>query len=222
MSRGSRLVLLALLVGLFGLYTQVAQAINVVVTGDTTPWDQTINPTFTFGSGVPDAPAIVTNSNLSFTAGNALLIQVLSGSVSAFAPDYPFVDANGNVVTPGNDPNAFVGAVNDGLGSSGNGFPSRYMGPYPPDINLMELVATFADSSGKIVGTPFFVGSSRTRIVPVGATQLQLGINDDIYDNNAGSFLVSVTNVPEPEGWLIMLSGIGLLCFVFRGRTRAG
>ena len=96
------------------------------------------------------------------------------------------------------------------------------MGPYPPDINLMELVGTFADGSGKIVGTPFFVGASRTRIVPVGATQLQLGINDDVYNDNGGSFLVSVTNVPEPEGWLIMLSGIGLLCFVFRGRTRAG
>src|SRR5215203_4008435 len=84
MSRGSRLVLLALLVGLFGLFAQVAQAFNVVVTGDTTPWDQTVNPTFTFGSGIPDAPATVTNSNLSFTAGNILLIQVLSGSVSAF------------------------------------------------------------------------------------------------------------------------------------------
>src|SRR4051812_26705992 len=48
MSRGSRLVLLALLVGLFGLYTQVAHAFNVVVTGNSTPWDQTINPGFTF------------------------------------------------------------------------------------------------------------------------------------------------------------------------------
>jgi len=53
MSRGSRLVLLALLVGLFGLYTQVAQAINVVVTGDTTPWDQTINPPSPSVAGCP-------------------------------------------------------------------------------------------------------------------------------------------------------------------------
>ena len=88
MSRGSRLVLLALLGGLFGLYTQVAQAFNVVVTGNTTPWDQTINPTFTFGSGVPDAPATVTNSDLFFTAGDALLIKVLSGSASAFPPNF--------------------------------------------------------------------------------------------------------------------------------------
>src|SRR3954453_20003415 len=37
---------------------------------------------------------------------------------------------------------------------------------------------------------PFFVGSSRTGIVPVSATQLQLGINDGAHDSNSGSFLV--------------------------------
>jgi hypothetical protein len=114
---------------------------------------------------------------------------------------------------PGNDPNAYVGPVNDAPGLSGNGFPSKYMGPYPPDINLMELVGTFADSFGAIVGKPFFVGASRVVSVPAGATRLQLGINDDVYGDNGGAFLaeVTVTNVPEPATLLLMLSGLGAL-----------
>ena len=93
------------------------------------------------------------------------------------------------------------------------------MGPYPPDINLMELVGTFTDGAGKIVGTPFFIGSNRTRIVPVGATQLQLGVNDDVFNDNGGSFLVSVTNVPEPGTWLLILSGLGVLVLIGKRRV---
>jgi hypothetical protein len=219
MSLARGLVRLALLVGLFGVFAQVAHAVTVVVSGNSTPWDQTVNPLFTFGTGIPNAPGIVTNAELPFAAGDTLLIHVLSGGVSAFPPQYPIVDANGALITPGTDPNAYVGPVNGDPGSSGNGFPSKYMGPYPPDINLMELVGTFADSSGKIVGTPFFVGSDRTRIVPVGATRLQLGINDDVYNDNGGSFLVSVANVPEPGAGLLVLFGLGVLVLVGKRRV---
>ena len=219
MVRGRELVRFAVLAGLLGFCAHAAHAITVTVSGNSTPWDQTVNPSFTFGSGIPDAPGIVTGADLPFASGDTLLIHVLSGGVSAFPPTYPIVDANGDVITPGTDPGAYAGPVNDSAGSSGNGFPSKYMGPYPPDINLMELVGTFADSSGKIVGTPFFIGSDRTRIVPVGATQLQLGVNDDVFGDNGGSFLVSVSNVPEPEVWLLMLLGFGMLVLVRRRRV---
>jgi hypothetical protein len=85
------------------------------------------------------------------------------------------------------------------------------MGPYPPDINLMELVGTFADSTGVIVGTPFFVGASRVVTVPTGATRLQLGINDDVYGDNGGSFSADVTIVPEPGTVWLLLPALGAL-----------
>ena len=218
MSRDRGFVGCAVVFGLLVFNVHVAQAVDVVVTGNTTPWDQTLNPSFAFGAGIPEAPILVINTDLPFASGETLLIHALSGGVSAGPPAFPTVDANGAIITPGTDPTAYAGPVNDSAGSSGNGFPSKYMGPYPPDINLMELVGTFADSSGKIVGSPFFVGSERTRIVPVGATQLQLGVNDDFFGDNGGSFLVSVAIVPEPTLWLLMLSGLGVLAFIQRRR----
>ena len=222
MSRDRGFLRCAVVVGFLAFNVHIAQAVDVVVTGNTTPWDQTVNPSFTFGAGIPEAPAIVTNTGLPFASGDILLVHALSGGVSAGPPAFPTVDANGAIITPGTDPTAYAGPENDSAGSSGNGFPSKYMGPYPPDINLMELVGTFADSSGKIVGSPFFVGSERTRIVPVGATQLQLGVNDDVFGDNGGSFLVSVAIVPEPRLWLLMLSGLGVLAFIRKPRVTSG
>jgi len=96
------------------------------------------------------------------------------------------------------------------------------MGPYPPDINLMELVGTFADSVGVIVGKPFFVGLSRIVTVPAGATRLQLGVNDDVWGDNGGSFFadVTITDVPEPSVVLLVLAGWGLLALRAIRRTR--
>jgi hypothetical protein len=56
------------------------------------------------------------------------------------------------------------------------------------------LVGAYTDSSG-IVKTPLLcLGNGPSSFnVPVGATQLQLGINDDSYVDNLGSFTVSVS-----------------------------
>jgi hypothetical protein len=57
-----------------------------------------------------------------------------------------------------------------------------------------------------VIRGPFKAGDSATVTVPAGATQLQLGINDDIYGDNVGSYTVRiagpalpVSSVPEPS-----------------------
>jgi len=209
---------LALVLFLLGL---PAHAFMVTVDANTTPWDIPINLFFAFGIGQAVSPAVVTNTDVPFVAGDHLLIKG-SGGATARTLDFPLVDANGTFVMPGNDPNSFAGPVNADLGASGNGFPSQYMGPYPPDINLMELVGTFADSVGVIVGKPFFVGLSRIVTVPAGATRLQLGVNDDVWGDNGGSFFadVTITDVPEPSVVLLVLAGWGLLALRAIRRTR--
>lgn len=187
-----------------------AQAAQVFVDGNAAPWSTSINPTFDFGSGTPLPPAVIEGSVAGFGAGDVLDIRVLSGSVSVFPSAYPFVDADGVLVTPGTDPGAYVGPVDDALGDSGKGFPSRYT-PADWGTALGALMGTFANANGVIVGTPFEVGSSRTVTVPVGATRIQFGINDDVFPDNGGGFEVSVAVVPEPGTVALMAAGLGLL-----------
>jgi hypothetical protein len=108
-----------------------------------------------------------------------------------------FVDANGDPNVPTN------GSKYD------NGYPSNYMSPFP--INSAELVGTFANNSGQIVGTPFAVGNLRTLTVPTGATRLQLGVNDAWYGDDGGSWTIQVSQVPEPGTWSLLALGIGAL-----------
>ncbi len=187
-----------------------AQAATVFVDGNSAPWSTTINPSFSFGSGTPLAPAVIEGSAAGFDAGDVLSISVLSGSVSVFPLAYPFVDADGALVTPGTDPGAYVGPVDDALGDSGKGFPSLYT-PADWGTALGALMGTFANANGVIVGTPFEVGSARTVTVPLGATRIQFGINDDVFPDNGGGFEVNVAVVPEPGTVGLMVAGLGLL-----------
>jgi hypothetical protein len=90
----------------------------------------------------------------------------------------------------------------------------------------VELVGTFANSSGVIEGTPFALGNGPTTItVPTGATQLQLGVNDDIFHDNAGSFTVDVSgpavaSVPKPTSMILLGTGLVAIGFVTRQLRR--
>src|SRR5207249_10441208 len=98
------------------------------------------------------------------------------------------------------------------LGGSYGPAPSYYMNPATYPIYNTELVGTFANSSGQIVGTPFGIGNLRTITVPSGATRLQLGMNDNLYVDNSGSWNIQITQVPEPATWsMLLLSVVGLL-----------
>jgi hypothetical protein len=62
-----------------------------------------------------------------------------------------------------------------------------------PDLKAGALCGAFTDSGGNVI-QPIAIGASPTSlIVPAGATQLQLGINDDKYNDNTGDFVVQIT-----------------------------
>jgi hypothetical protein len=179
--------------------------IITVVGASQGPWIQGLNPTFDYGSGgnPPDntAPDILTaGDGLSFAPGSAITLTYLSGLVSADASDpsgYPFVDANGEITNPAAD-------------FGGNTQPSFYVGPDYPGY-LAELMGTFADD-GVIVGSPFLLGDGPTTIiVPAGANQLLLGVNDGSYSDNGGSLTVDVSQgAPEPSSFVLGFTTVGL------------
>jgi len=72
----------------------------------------------------------------------------------------------------------------------------------------------------------FFIGDGvgagnvvQTFLVPTGATRLYLGTMDGYgWWNNVGAYDVSVTAVPEPETYAMMLAGLGMLGLIARRR----
>ena len=66
-----------------------------------------------------------------------------------------------------------------------------------PTLGRGGLVGAFTDSSGTVI-EPLAIGAAaRTFVVPAGATQLQLGIDDNYYEDNGGSgFVVAINGIP--------------------------
>ena len=182
--------------------------IPVTVNSKAAPWlwdNTTLNTAYQYGVRDNIAPSTINSSSgLDFAAGNALTINYLNGKTNAFGGS-PHVEAKGYFGSP------FTYTTNGFGGSSGLGFPSKYMAA-DWDTYLNQLVGTFADATGAIIGTPFAIGLGRTVSIPVGATQLQLGINDDIFGDNTGELNLAVSqsvSVPEPS----TIFGLGVLGF---------
>ena len=162
--------------------------VDVTVNAQQGPWDYVsggLNSAYQYGLGDQSGPTIVNaGSGFDFTEGQQLSVSYLSGSVSAEAGTFPAEDANGfteNATNNNVDP------------SSGKHFPSAYVDSSQYPVYLTELVGVFADSSGRIVGSPFPIGDAATVTIPAGATQLQLGVNDDVYFDNAGAWQIQVS-----------------------------
>lgn len=90
-------------------------------------------------------------------------------------------------------------------------------GPAGSGVKIGALAGTFtADgSSGYFnLGTLAFLNFA-------GPTVLYGYVNDTFNDNNTGAFAVTVTSVPEPASWGLMILGFGVAGYVMR-RRRVG
>ena len=165
-----------------------SETTTVTVNGNQGPWEQSLNPNFNYGDGSNTGPTVVSaSSGISFTPGGTITVTYASGEVNVFPEGgYTATDANGY---SGNATNKQVIAT---YGS----YPSYFMNASSYPVYASELVGTFANN-GVIVGTPFPVGDGPTSfIIPAGANQLLLGVDDNDYSDNTGSWTVSVSYAP--------------------------
>jgi len=148
---------------------------NVLVDSKCVPWSPKANKSMLYGIKKRDRHASPTIFKVK--PGKELIIQNVSGDVYADWPGHNErkTDANGYSKTL----NTYAGIL-----------PSSYI---DEQINHMALIGTFANRKGVIVGTPFFIGNGPINlIVPEGAEQLQLGINDNLFKDNHGLFEVNI------------------------------
>ena len=151
---------------------------DVVVNSKSGPWDPVINQSKNYihklrvkSNGL--APPTIVNVK----PGANLKIQYVFGDVYADKKGHPErkTDADGYPKT---------------MNTCAGRLPSFYIND---QINHMALIGTFADSKGVMVGSPFFVGNGSVNLtVPEGAKQLQLGINDNLFRDNSGLFIVKI------------------------------
>jgi uncharacterized protein (TIGR03437 family) len=164
----------------------LAQSTTVTVNANQGPWEQSLNPSFTYGYGDDNAaPAIVsTASGIPFTPGGTVTVTYVSGQVNVFPEGgYPATDANGATTeTP----------TNNTVVATYGSYPSYFTGASSYPVYASELIGTFANN-GVIVGTPFPIGDGpKTFTIPAGANQLLLGVDDNDYSDNTGSWVISV------------------------------
>jgi hypothetical protein len=175
-----------------------ANATIFTVNGKSGPWQYVnggLNTAFQYGVNDQTAPTAITSiGGTSIQPTYQITLSYQSGTV--------VVAPNGG--PPGNlgiDANGLSSYANPDLSPHANGnCPSFFMGESAGSPKYLgELVGTFANSQGQIVGSPFAIGDGPiTFIVPAGASQLELGVNDNLFSDNTGSWNLNVTMVPEP------------------------
>ena len=157
-------------------------------------------------------------SSQSFTA---TLLDPQGNARGGITINFVVVGANGmtaSVVSDGNGTASFsytgtnsgtdsveATASVDGVLLTSNAISAVWLTPSPahaPTVTLLPqpspgrgaLVGAFTDANGKLI-EPIVVGAAaRTFITPAGATRLQLGINDNYYEDNAGAGFVAAVN----------------------------
>jgi len=156
-----------------------AETVSAKVPGTAMPWIiKKKNPDLPYGKVDGTAPVV---APLKLTAGMPLQITATGSTTTV---------AGGGGFDPGGQ-QEFI--CDDHLGGSGMPFPSMYMGHGFYPVHLNELVAVFTDGKGKIVKSPFPIGTGMNITVPEGAEAIQFGLNDDIYADNSGEIEVNIT-----------------------------
>jgi hypothetical protein len=197
----------------------LALSMSVPVSGDAGPWDPIANSGFNYGMHDQAGPSVVgAGSGMGFVAGSYITIEYVGGAVAVGA-NYPLLDARG-----------LTSFTFNNLVNGHGGAPSFYMDPLSYPIYSGQLVGAFADALGIIVGSPFAIGLGPISVaIPSGVSQLQFGVNDNLYADNLGSFTVQVTGlgltaplaaaVPEPASLFLFASGAAAL-MLWRWRLR--
>jgi hypothetical protein len=193
-----------------GIFTGSAQAITVLGTADI------------FAAGLSTAPS----SDPGGTGGGSL-----PPSIVVFGGEQLIITATGSVnccdtsLTPGaTGPNGFAGNPFGGTGSTITNSTGSVVGTYIDLTGSFSLAGVFTGASGFLGTTPFKIGGSDTLTVPDGATLLYFGLPDasgfngpsGFYQDNSGSFEVTVTAVPEASSWAMIILGffgVGLLAY---------
>jgi hypothetical protein len=208
-------IIVASLVIWAGITSAQNITVGVTVAGNQGPWlwvNGGLNTAYqydnVFGEDYTAPTVVSTNNGFHFTPGDNLTISYVSGSVSVGpGTGWPYVDANGDTNTV-----AFGYLTN----------PSYYMS-HASNVYISELVGTFADGKGEIVGTPFAIGDGGVFTIPIGATQIQLGVDDVGYGDNVGSWNIDIgpESVPEPATTSLVLIGLGGLGLATRRCRRS-
>jgi hypothetical protein len=197
-----RRVIIAAVFSIFAIVA--ARAGTVTVDSHSGPWNTTLNPSYLYGTGNNDPYAVTVSGGSNYS------IAYVSGLTSPYGGT-TYADGLGDINHS---------AANGSGGWSGKFFPSLYMSADYP-VYLNELVGTFA-LDGVIVGNPFAIGNGGSFTAPVGANQLLLGINDDMFSDNTGSLTLTVSGfgitsaVPETSTWGMMIlgfAGIGFMAY---------
>jgi uncharacterized protein (TIGR03437 family) len=165
------------------------QSTTITVNSNQGPWEQSLNPNFNYGAGDNAAPAVVSaSSGIPFTPGGTVTVTYVSGLVNVYPEGgFPATDANG-----------YSGDATDKQVIAGgcSSYPSFFMSTSYYPVYASELVGTFANN-GVIVGNPFPVGDGpATFIIPADANQLLLGVDDDCFFDNTGSWDISASYAP--------------------------
>ncbi len=194
--------LAVLVLGLSTTTVQNARAVGAIVDGRSGPWlyvNGGLNTTFQYGVNDHLAPTVVGGIG----PGQFVSVSYVSGTVgnTYFSTLY---DANGDLSSPNiADPSNINGA-----------FPG-YFALDPNTTFAYDLIGVFTDNSGQIIGNPFAIGDGPGLFAaPAGATQLQLGVNDNLFSDNVGAWNLNVTIVPEPSTFALF----GLAAAVFLSR----
>ena len=162
------------------------------------PWDWQkggLNKYYAYGNGRHGPPAVFKGKEgKGLLPGQILSIRYLKGRCRAWPGwswDPGYDNTNGPEGYQKTDASSYSG-------NSGEKLPSMFVHPDDWPTFIMALIGAFTDSQGNIVGFPFKVGEQCTLTVPAGATQLQFGLNDDLFGDNSGSFEISITELEQP------------------------
>ena len=140
-----------------------------------------LNSSYSYGNNDGISPVVLSPAQgFNFTAGSPLTITFAGGAIS-LGTGISANDASGNPSFTANNPQPGIA-------------PSYYMSNVASPIYLGELVGTFTNGAGTIVGIPFAIGDGPATVyVPAGAAQLQLGVNATVFSNNTGFWLIQVS-----------------------------